>query len=189
MMIKRTIVSAVFAFAAGIVSAADFPKGDSASARVFMELHSIQRLSGVLTPLLTVPGGAFRIVEGDLLALGNLRIRLVGIEAPEVAQLCNSAQGDSWECAAEAEDRIRDVLRTAERIECFSNDRDSYGHYLASCKADGLDVGGLLVAEGLVWPDQEQGYYQPEAAQAQAASRGIWQAETPSPSDWRRQQD
>ena len=186
MMIKRTIVSAVLAFAAGTASAADLPKGDSASARVFMELHSIQRLAGVLDPLLTVPGGSFRIIEGDFLALGNLRIRLVGIDAPEVAQQCNSAGGGHWECAAEAEDRIRDMLASAERVECFSNEQDSYGHYLASCKADGLDVGGLLVAEGLAWPDEGQGHYLSEAAQAQAASRGIWQAETPTPSEWRK---
>ncbi|MFC4213819.1 thermonuclease family protein [Pseudophaeobacter arcticus] len=188
-MIKRTIVSTVFAFMAGAVSAADLPKGDSVSARVFMELHNIQRLSAVLDPLLSVPGGAFRIVEGDFLALGNLRIRLMGIEAPEVAQQCNSANGDYWECAAEAEDRIRDMLGSAERIECFGNERDSYGHYLASCKADGLDVGARLVAEGLAWPDQDQGYYLPEAAQAQAAHIGIWQAQTPTPSEWRKLQN
>ncbi|MEP4036141.1 thermonuclease family protein [Pseudophaeobacter sp.] len=186
MMIKPTLVSAVFAFAASTVFAADLPKGDTASAKVFLELHSIQRLAGVLNPLLSVPGGTFRIIEGDFLGLGNLRIRLVGIDAPEVAQQCNTAEGGHWECAAEAEDRIGDLLRSAERIECFSNEQDSYGHYLASCKADGLDVGALLVAEGLAWPDEEQGHYLPEAAQAQAAGRGIWQAETPTPAEWRK---
>lgn len=188
MMIKQTLVSAVFAFAACTASAADLPKGDSASAKVFLELHSIQRLAGVMSPLLSVPGGAFRIIEGDFLALGNLRIRLVGVDAPEVAQQCNSAEGAFWECAAEAEDRIRDLLRSAERVECFSNERDSYGHYLASCKADGLDVGAHLVAEGLAWPDTNYGYYHTEAAQAQAAHRGIWQADTPSPAEWRQEQ-
>ena len=186
MMKKQTLVSAVFAFAASTVFAADLPKGDSASAKVFLELHSIQRLAGVMTPLLTVPGGAFRIVEGDFLALGNLRIRLIGIDAPEIAQQCNAAEGGYWECAAEAEDRVRDMLRNAERVECFSNERDSYGHYLASCKADGQDVGAHLVAEGLAWPDADQGYYHLEAMQAQAAHRGIWQAETPSPDEWRK---
>lgn len=152
-----------------------------------MELHSIQRLAGALEPLLTVPGGSFRIIEGDVLSLGNLRVRLVGIDAPEVAQQCMTADGGLWECAAEAEDRIRDMLRSADRVECFSNEQDSYGHYLASCKADGLDVGALLVAEGLAWPDEDQGHYLSEAAQAQAAGRGIWQAETPTPAEWRKE--
>jgi endonuclease YncB( thermonuclease family) len=186
LMMKRTFVSVVFALAANTAAASDLPLGDSASAKVFLQLSGIQQLAAVMDPLLSVPGGAFRIVEGDFLALGNLRIRLAGIDAPEIAQRCNTAQGMLWECAAQAEDRMRDILRAADRVECFSNDQDNYGYYVASCKADGADIGAQLVSEGLAWADETQGYYQAEAARAQAASLGIWQAETASPSEWRR---
>ncbi|MEP2716637.1 thermonuclease family protein [Pseudophaeobacter sp.] len=187
---KQTLASVALAFAASSSFATDLPLGeaDPTSARIFLELHSIQQLAGVMNPFLSVPGEAFRIVEGDSLALGNLRIRLVGIEAPEMAQRCNALNGVPWECAAESEDRMRDILRSAEQVECFSNDRNSYGDYVASCTADGEDVAARLVAEGLAWPDEERGYYLPELAAAQAEGLGIWQAETPTPFEWRMQQ-
>lgn len=186
-MMKRTIVGAVLAIAANTVSAQELPVSDPISAKIFLELRSIQQLAGVIDPLLTVPGEAFRIIEGDFIALGALRIRLVGIDAPEVAQRCNRSDGGLWECAAKSEDRVREILRSAERVECFGNGRDPYGYYIASCTADGEDVGARLVEEGLAWPDEEQGYYLPEAARAQAGSLGIWQAETERPAEWRKQ--
>lgn len=188
MMIKQTLAGLALAMTAGATSATELPLvSDPVSAKVFLELHSIQQMAGVMEPLLTVPGEAFRVIEGDTVALGTLKIRLVGIEAPEMAQQCNGADGTLWECAAEAEDRIREMLRGAERVECFSNDRDNYGHYIASCQADGQDVGAQLVAEGLAWPERERGYYTPEMEAAQAGSLGIWQAETLTPWEWRDQ--
>lgn len=188
MMIKQTLAGLAFAMTVGSAQATELPLvSDPVSAKVFLELHSIQQMAGVMEPLLTVPGEAFRVIEGDTVALGSLKIRLVGIDAPEMAQQCNGADGALWECAAEAEDRIRDLLRNAEQVECFSNDRDNYGHYIASCQADGQDVGAQLVAEGLAWPDQEQGYYRPEMEAARAESLGVWQADTPTPWEWRDQ--
>ncbi|CUH89490.1 Succinoglycan biosynthesis protein ExoI [Phaeobacter sp. CECT 5382] len=189
MIIKQTIAGLACAIAAGAVSAADLPAGDPISAKIFLELHSFQQLSGSIEPLVSVPGEAFRVLDGDFLALGHLRIRLVGIDAPETAQQCNTAEGAFWECAVEAEDRVRSLMRMAERVECFSDEQDSYGNYLASCKADGRDVGAVLVGEGLAWPDQEQGYYGSEAATAQAGEIGIWQAATQPPWEWRKEQN
>lgn len=185
MMIIRTMASAALVFAANAASSQDLQLPDPISAKIFLELDSVQQLSGRIGPLVSVPGEAFRVIDGDVLSLGNLRIRLVGIDAPETAQRCNTAQGDFWECSAQAEDRARGIMRSAERVECFSNEQDSYGYYLASCKADGQDIGALLVGEGLAWPKPDQGYYQAELALAQAGNTGIWQAHTQPPWEWR----
>lgn len=188
MMIKRTLAGLAFAMTASTASATELPLlADPASAKVFLELRNIQQLAGVMEPLLSVPGEAFRVIEGDFVALGNLKIRLVGIDAPEMAQQCTGSDGGFWECAAQAEDRMREMLRSAELVECFSNSRDNYGHYVASCQADGQDIGARLVEEGLAWPNREQGYYQPEVEAAQAENLGIWQAETLPPWEWRSQ--
>lgn len=185
MILKRSIAGAAFAIVANVASSAELQPVDPISARIFLELHTIQSLSANIGPLVSAPGEAFRVIDGDFLALGNLRIRLVGIEAPKAAQQCNASNGSSWDCVTESSDRVRNVLRTAERVECFSSEQGNYGLYFASCEADGRDMGALLVEEGLAWPDQDQGYYLSEATMAQAEGHGIWQAYTQPPWEWR----
>ena len=187
MMIKRSIAIAAIAFGATAASSEDLLNVDPVSARIFLELHSIQQLAGDIRPLVSAPGEAFRVVDGDFLTLGNLKIRLVGIDAPEAAQQCNSAGGEYWDCAAQAGDRARSIIGLATRVDCYSSERNNYGHYIASCDADGRDVGALLVEEGLAWPDQDRGYYLSEATTAQSDNLGVWQAPTPTPWEWRSQ--
>ena len=42
------------------------------------------------------------IVDGDTLRLGGERIRLKGMDAPELAQSCTGADGRSWPCGQQA---------------------------------------------------------------------------------------
>ena len=44
--------------------------------------------------------GVPKIREGDLLQIGNSRIRLGGIDAPAVDQLCLNTKGERWTCGA-----------------------------------------------------------------------------------------
>jgi len=188
MIIKRTIAAAALVTIASLTSATELPPTDPISAKIFLELHSIQKLSANIRPLVSAPGEAFRVIDGDFLALGNLRIRLVGIDAPEAAQQCNTTSGASWDCSAKSSDRARNVINGADRVECFTSENGSHGLYLASCQADGRDVGALLVQEGLAWPDQDQRYYVSEMNTAQTDGLGIWQAYTQPPWEWRMDQ-
>ena len=40
--------------------------------------------------------GLARVHDGDTLTIGDMRIRLEGIDAPETDQLCLSAVGERW---------------------------------------------------------------------------------------------
>ena len=46
--------------------------------------------------------GVPKIREGDHLQIGNNRIRLGGIDAPSVDQLCLNTKGERWACGAAA---------------------------------------------------------------------------------------
>ena len=83
MIIKRTIAAATFATIASVASSTELPLVDPISAKIFLELHSIQKLSADIRPLVSAPGEAFRIIDGDFLALGNLRIRLPQKASPQ----------------------------------------------------------------------------------------------------------
>jgi endonuclease YncB( thermonuclease family) len=42
--------------------------------------------------------GVPRIIDGDTLAIGSIKIRLVGIDAPEKHQTCKDAGGQKYDC-------------------------------------------------------------------------------------------
>src|SRR5882724_10925953 len=48
--------------------------------------------------------GVPKIREGDHIQIGNTRIRLGGIDAPSVDQLCLNTQGERWTCGVAARD-------------------------------------------------------------------------------------
>src|SRR5260370_7980701 len=50
--------------------------------------------------------GVAKIREGDHIQIGSSRIRLGGIDAPSVDQLCLNHQGERWTCGAAARDEL-----------------------------------------------------------------------------------
>src|SRR5258705_4818464 len=50
--------------------------------------------------------GVPKIREGDHIQIGNTRIRLGGIDAPSVDQLCLNSQGERWTCGVAARDEL-----------------------------------------------------------------------------------
>lgn len=125
--------------------------------------------------------GIARAVDGDTLTLGRHRIRLVGIDAPELAQTCRR-DGAEWRCGAAARGRLGELLR-AGPVTCEARRNDRYGRMLARCATAGGDLGARLVREGLA---VAYGGYEDEEALAQAERGGLWGAEFERPQDWRR---
>ena len=50
--------------------------------------------------------GVPKIREGDHIQIGNTRIRLGGIDAPSVDQLCLNTNGERWTCGVAARDEL-----------------------------------------------------------------------------------
>jgi endonuclease YncB( thermonuclease family) len=89
--------------------------------------------------------GIPRAVDGDSIAIGEQRIRLYAIDAPELGQPCLSDGGD---CGARARSALADIMR-GHRIECIRRSRDDkYGRMIAQCNADGVDLGREMVRGG-----------------------------------------
>ena len=80
-----------------------------------------------------------RVIDGDTLVSGNERVRLYGINAPEVGE----------RCADGATRRLRELAGDDVRIEMGPRDRDVYDRLLAYLYTSGGEsIDGLLVAEG-----------------------------------------
>ncbi|MEW9615091.1 thermonuclease family protein [Shinella sp. S4-D37] len=125
--------------------------------------------------------GAARAADGDTLTLDGQRIRLLGMDTPELAQVCKR-DGADWRCGAAARSRLAELLR-AGPIACRMQGRDKYDRWLARCENAAGDLGARMVREGLA---VAYGGYEDEERFARAERKGLWGAEFDMPQQWRR---
>ena len=119
--------------------------------------------------------------DGVSLRLRGDRIRLLGLDAPELDQVCWDAAGKEWSCGRTAQQRLAGLLGEGP-ADCQPLGPDKYGRTLAKCSVGGRDLGTALVAEGLAIA---YGDYDREQAAARMAKSGMWQGRFIDPRQWR----
>ncbi len=125
--------------------------------------------------------GTPRVVDGDSLEFGQLRLRLRGIDAPELHQECNDRQGRPFACGRIAKDHLKSLVG-ARRVTCTADDLDKYGRRLGTCAVGDTDIGRQMVADG--WAVSYGGYFSQEG-RARRERRGIWDGDFDAPARWR----
>jgi endonuclease YncB( thermonuclease family) len=88
-----------------------------------------------------------RVVDGDTLRCGPIRVRLAHIDAPELPGHCNPGRqctpGDPFGSMANLQ-----RLVGSSPLKCRSIDRDRYGREVAFCSARGRDLSCAQVKAG-----------------------------------------
>lgn len=131
--------------------------------------------------------GIARVTDGDSLVLGDVSIRLHGIDAPEIGQTCTDAKGKDWACGRWARDELRQIV-SGKAVTCKLRDIDRFGRQIATCRLGGQDIAALMAERGAaVAFTRFSDDYLPQERQARHARRGIWAGKFHSPEDWRRQ--
>lgn len=149
-------------------------------------------------------------IDGDTIRLGNQRVRLFGIDAPEAHQTCLDASGRPWACGEAATVALRKMLAEG-GVTCAAKDHDRYGRTVATCNVAYReevcdparstwnlpaascyvvrDLGARMVALGLAVdrPKYSHGAYQDQQQAAKAEHLGIWAGTFTGPADWRRE--
>jgi endonuclease YncB( thermonuclease family) len=118
----------------------------------------------------TVIPGPFFAIDGDTLAAGVERLRLLGLDAPEGDQTCGDGKGGQWPCGDAARQALSRLSSDA-LAECRGEARDQYKRILVHCKRAGVDINADLVRQGMA---VASGSYKSEEAQARGDGRGIW---------------
>ena len=126
-------------------------------------------------------GSVSHVADGDSFRIGGDRIRLVGLDAPELDQTCWREDGKEWPCGRQARAFMEDLL-SGTRIACAPEGEDKFGRILARCSAAGKDVAAAMVEAGLAI---DGGGYAREQAAARAARRGLWDGRFVDPRTWR----
>ncbi|SFB39551.1 Endonuclease YncB, thermonuclease family [Rhizobium sp. NFR07] len=125
--------------------------------------------------------GPFYAIDGDTLAAGGERLRLVGIDAPEADQTCGGDGKSQWRCGDAAREALS-VFATDPTISCGGDARDRYGRILVQCHRGALDVNAELVKQGMA---VAAGNYAGEESAARDAGTGIWAGPFETPKAWR----
>lgn len=115
--------------------------------------------------------------DGDTLRCGADRVRLFGVDAPEVRRGQTQAQPFAYE----ARDEL--VRLTRGRVGCHVVDRDRYGRFVARCWSDASpDLNTALIRSGFAteYRRYSKGAYAAPEAEARQAHRGLWRGPAPS---------
>lgn len=142
----------------------------------------------ILDPAIARDGisGVPQIVDGDTVWVGNTKIRLEGIDAPESDQICLTSNGEAWSCGISSRDEL--AKRASGRVwECHATGTDRYGRTLARCQVDGEDIQRWMVRSG--WALSLVRYshsYDADEADGKASKSGLWAGAFIAPWDWRR---
>lgn len=127
-------------------------------------------------------GWAAEVIDGDTLVIDGQIYRIEGIDAPERAQRCGTAETRQWSCGMAAKDYLESWI--ADRsVTCDAHQSDGYDRLIATCTADGEDIGAKMVFEGHAWAFTRYSLtYVDQEKAAAIAGRGIWSA--PSVPAW-----
>ncbi len=128
--------------------------------------------------------GVGRVIDGDTLDVGSVRVRLHGIDAFERDQMCDR-NARPWACGAAAAAALKSRAE-GRRLECQVLDTDRYGRMVSRCQRDGVDVAEALVSDGLALAYRRYSQdYLDEERTAQMGRIGAWDGSFDRPEQWR----
>jgi endonuclease YncB( thermonuclease family) len=129
--------------------------------------------------------GEPRIVDGDTVEIGHIKIRFAGIDAPETDQMCLDSKGDRWACGIASRDELI-RYSNSRSWDCDLVGTDKYGRSLGKCFIEGEDVSAWMVKSGWALSFVRYSHdYDREEVAAREAKAGLWGGAFIAPWEWR----
>lgn len=128
--------------------------------------------------------GRADVHDGDSFRLDGQKIRLYGIDAPELDQICQDEQGQAWPCGVASRDWLIQLTQ-GQRVHCAPKDTHET-RIVASCYLDDKDISLAMVMFGMALPHNKYGGdYESARRHAQQQKTGIWKGSFMQPWQWR----
>ena len=141
--------------------------------------------------------GIPRVVDGDTVHINEFKIRLEGIDAPEIKQQCKKPFlkvsviigfefNKSYSCGVIAKKKLIDKIDNS-KIKCISSSKDRYKRFLATCFKDKINLNKWMVRNGnaVAYKRYSKDYVRDEAY-AKENKLGVWEGSFVMPEKWRK---
>ena len=128
-----------------------------------------------------------RVIDGDSISLGKLRIRLQGIDAPELKQECLDIKSDKlYKCGEVAKDYLIRLI-DQQAIECTNEGLDRYQRQLSYCYVRDINLNQEMVKSGnaVAYSKYDKSFIK-EEKKAKLNKKGIWGSKFNYPDKWRK---
>ena len=147
--------------------------------------HSLQAIEIVGYP---------KVVDGDTIHIKNFKIRLEGIDAPEIKQKCKKTylqisilnlQKD-YNCGQVSKKKLIQKIGT-KQVKCISFNQDRYKRYLAKCFKGTINLNKWMVGNGYAIAYRKYSkIYIPDENFAKEKKLGLWRGTFIKPEKWRK---
>jgi endonuclease YncB( thermonuclease family) len=129
--------------------------------------------------------GIPKIVDGDTIQFGDIRLKMEGIDAPQMDQLCLDKAGVRWKCGVAAREYLRSKTGS-KPWSCEVVRQNHHGRLLARCLAGSDDIARVMVRSGWALASTTgSARYLPSEQEARLSEAGLWAGAFVAPLDWR----
>jgi len=128
-----------------------------------------------------------RVIDGDSLAIGTLRIRLQGIDAPELKQECiNIKSKKAYRCGEVAREYLIQLINH-QAIECTNEGLDRYQRQISYCYIGEFNLNRAMIISGnaVAYSKYDKSFVKEEQA-AKLNKVGVWASRFKSPKQFRK---
>jgi len=152
---------------------------------LLLSIRGIAEARSVDVPERSLIRGDATVIDGDTLSIDGGPIRLMGIDAPDLNQICLNRFESPFDCGATAKAALEALVK-GRRVECTVADHDRDGTSEGECRVNGADIGGAMVARGWAFAYRSLSHaYSNAEAYAQSKRIGLWSGKFEKPSQWR----
>ena len=132
------------------------------------------------------------ITDGDSLKIGKEKIRLSGIDAPEMKQICYDENDSPYACGHVAKKKLESFIKDTNysKIYCYYSERDKYDRILGECmlgEGSKKNINAYMVFYGyaVAYLRYSEKYLE-QQEDAKRFKFGLWAGNFDMPEDWRK---
>ena len=140
--------------------------------------------------------GKAQVIDGDTIKINGKSIRLYGIDAPEMKQLCKDKYKVNYACGYVSKFFLKSFIKDAMKIKnyknvfCYYNELDRYNRIIGECfvgpkKIYSLNSAMILSGNAVAYLRYSDKYLN-DQNKAKLEKKGIWSGVFIFPEEWRR---
>ncbi len=143
------------------------------------DVKHIQNINGMVT----------QVLSGSTFVINDARLKLYGLDTPDLSQTCLSRRGEDYPCGRTAKKKLEKLLLN-KYLECKIAYQSAPNDYFVTCTLQNYDVGATMVSVGWAVADRQiSEVYVPYEEQARRSHEGLWAGKFVAPWVYRAKQN